>query len=192
MRGQLKLFDLRSRDDSPAASYLSSECGHEGQAGVSCLCRHPTQAHVVCSGAQDGRIAFWDLRQERLPVSVFRGHEQSVNEVQFHPQQPEHFFSCSENGDVWHWNGANVASSATRTNFGNQFANRPALSSEVLAAAAASSSNWFANEAVKHRVETTALLPPQSLAVNTLDAAGRNLVVGGDNEAVYVIANIFL
>ncbi len=98
---------------------------------------------------------------------------------------PEHFFSCSEGGDVWHWNGASASKGAS-ANFGNQF------SSSSTSNPVSSSSNWFANEAVKHRVETTPLLPPQFLAVNALDAAGRNLVVAGDNEAVYVLANVFL
>ncbi len=81
MRGQLKLFDLRTPDNAPSATYSSSGCD---QAGVSCMCRHPTQPHIVCSGAQDGKVSFWDLRKERLPVSVFKGHNQAVNAVSYH------------------------------------------------------------------------------------------------------------
>ncbi len=68
------------------------------------------------------------------------------------------------------------------------------MDTSVLSGFESSSSmcNWFSNEAIKHRVETRALIPSQSLAVNSLDAAGRNLVVAGDNEAVYVLANVFL
>ena len=51
--------------------------------------------------------------------------------VQFHPQQPEHFFSCSEDGDVWHWNGANAANQA-RLNFSNQFASSKSIIASYL------------------------------------------------------------
>ncbi len=95
MRGQLKLFDLRSRSSSPSATFASNTEMTADSPGVSCSCRHPTQPHLLCTGSQDGRITFWDLRRAAgsggTPVvSVFRGHEGAggVNEVQFHPQQP--------------------------------------------------------------------------------------------------------
>ena len=50
----------------------------------------------MASGASDGSIAFWDLRGDAHPVTILQGHEQAVNEVQFHAQQPHHMFSCSE------------------------------------------------------------------------------------------------
>jgi len=94
--------------------------------------------------------------------------------------QPEHFFSCSQTGDVWHWNAA------ARVNFSNQQLAGAKLTD-------APGARWFANEATKHRVETVELLPSQKLPVNTLDIrAGRDLLVAGDNEAVYVISNVFL
>jgi hypothetical protein len=64
-----------------------------------------------------------------------------------------------------------------------------------LVAGEAPGARWFANEATKHRVETSELLPSQKLPVNSLDVAGqagRDLLVGGDNEAVYVISDVFL
>ena len=51
---------------------------------------------------------------------------------------------------------------------------------------------WFNNEAVKHRVDTQALMPKQFLPINSLDALGSNVVIGGDNEAVYVLSNVIL
>ena len=56
-------------------------------------------------------------------IAILQGHEQAVNEVQFHAQQPHHMFSCSESGEVWHWDGSAV----TRSNFGNQGGNSTAL-----------------------------------------------------------------
>ena len=39
----------------------------------------------------------------------------SVWEVKFHPNNPDHLFTCSEDGSVWHWDGTTVAQSATGT-----------------------------------------------------------------------------
>ena len=53
---------------------------------------------------------------DKYYITILQGHEQAVNEVQFHAQQPHHMFSCSESGEVWHWDGSAVS----RSNFGNQ------------------------------------------------------------------------
>jgi len=175
VRGQLKLFDLRSQSESPSRTSLLTS-GDASAVGVTSLATHPTQAHIVASGASDGSIAFWDLRGDAHPVTILQGHEQAVNEVQFHAQQPHHMFSCSESGEVWHWDGGNVA----RSNFGNQ---GPVSSNPTQCL-------WFNNEAVKHRVETSSLLSRQPLPLNALDSLGSALLVGGDSEAVYLLADV--
>ncbi len=48
---------------------------------------------------------------------------------------------------------------------------------------------WFNNDAVKHRVETNSLMARQALPINSLDALGSALLVGGDSEAIYLFAN---
>ena len=57
-------------------------------------------------------------------------------------------FSCSESGEVWHWDGSAVS----RSNFGNQGVGSSNNPTQCL---------WFNNEAVKHRVETASLLSRQ-------------------------------
>ena len=39
----------------------------------------------------------------------------SVLEVKFHPNNPDHLFSCSEDGSAWHWDASSVASHITGT-----------------------------------------------------------------------------
>lgn len=33
-------------------------------------------------------------------------HDQSISEVMFHPDRPDNVFTCSVNGELWHWNNA--------------------------------------------------------------------------------------
>jgi len=182
MRGQLKIWDLRTRGDQEPAStcVLSNE-----QVGITCLAKHPTQSHVLCTGSEDGMLAFWDLRKEKHPVTLLSAHSGPVSEVQFHAQQPENIFSCSQNGEVLHWNGSNINNKPTASIFG-----AAAVQGLPAPAAANFACPWLNSEAVKNRVEVENLMMKQPLPLNSLDTMGNSLVFGGDNEAVYVIPDI--
>ena len=74
------------------------------------MAKHPTQPHIVVGGGSNGVLAFWDLRgSQDYPLSVVKAHSDAVSEVHFHEQQPDHMFTCSQSGDVWHWNGSSVS-----------------------------------------------------------------------------------
>lgn len=49
---------------------------------------------------------------------------------------------------------------------------------------------WLSNDAVKHRMEVTQLMPLLHLPVNSLDLNRSRLVCGSDTEAVYIIKNL--
>ena len=49
---------------------------------------------------------------------------------------------------------------------------------------------WLNSEAVKNRVETQSLMARQPLPVNTIDVLGNSILVGGDNEAMYLVPNV--
>jgi len=174
MRGQLKIWDLRSRDDEPSVTCVLSN----DQIGITCVTKHPTQSHILCTGSEDGMLAFWDLRKEKHPVTLLSAHAGAVSEVQFHAQQPDHMFSCSQNGEVLHWNGSNINNKPSSSIFGGHV-----TTTNV-------SCPWLNSEAVKNRVEVSNLMVKQPLPLNSLDSIGNSLLFGGDNEAVYVIPDI--
>nr|ACO15127.1 Nucleoporin Nup43 [Caligus clemensi] len=182
MRGQMKLWDLRSSEGShPSSTFFSS---NTEQVGITCVSRHPTQSHVICTGSQDGMIAFWDFRKERYPVTILNAHKGAVSEIHFHHQSPDHIFSCSQNGDIFHWD----ASAVTRANL-ISFGNTNNNSNEIYKGV---TSPWLSSEAIKHRVETTSLMSKQYLPINSLDALGSSLLFGGDNEAIYIFSSVIL
>lgn len=181
MRGQLKIWDLRTSEGPASTCVLSSE-----QVGITTLTKHPTQSHVICTGSEDGMLAFWDLRKEKHPVTLLAAHSGPVSEVQFHHQQPENVFSCSQNGEVLHWNGANINNKPTASIFGQSGNTAPPVSTLSTNLACP----WLNSEAVKNRVEVENLMMKQPLPLNSLDTIGNSIVFGGDNEAVYVIPDI--
>ncbi|KAG8245999.1 Nucleoporin Nup43 [Homalodisca vitripennis] len=170
-RGQMKIWDLRSGDDKPQSTFmLSGE-----QVGATCVTPHPTQRHLLLAGGEDGSVTVWDLRENAAPATLLSAHSQAVSELQFHPDRPEHLFTCSNSGELWHWN----TTSFTKYSAINTLSNR-----------SLEENPWLSNDAVKHRIEVSQLMPPLHLPVNSLDLNRSRLVCGSDTEAVYVIKNL--
>nr|ALS04472.1 nucleoporin Nup43 [Acartia pacifica] len=170
MRGQMKLFDLRSNKQEASSTYLLSN----DQVSITCLAKHPTQGHIVISGGENGVLAVWDLRQGRHPTTILAAHSAPISEVKFHPDQPDHVFTCSQNGELWHWNGSSIRTYTAG------------------AAPSTAASPWLSSEAVKHKVETTSLATQQPLPINSVDVLGHAVLYGGDNEAFYILNNIVM
>ncbi|KFP03275.1 Nucleoporin Nup43, partial [Calypte anna] len=97
--GQLKIWDLRQQRNEP--SQIFSLTGD--RVPLHCVDRHPNQQHIVATGGQDGMLSIWDIRQGSMPVSLLNAHEAEMWEVHFHPSNPDHLFTCSEDGALWHW-----------------------------------------------------------------------------------------
>jgi len=144
---------------------VSSSSGGGAGAGVTSLACHPSQAHILLAGQADGVLAVWDLRSAAQPATLLQADKSAVSCVVFHPDQPDHLFSCSQAGEVCHW-----SSEAVRRD--------------------CATATWLDYEAVKRKVETHSLVARQPLPVNSLDVAGASLVFGGDNEAFYVLNNV--
>jgi len=174
-RGQVKIWDLRSEEADPVKTcHLAMDL-----IGITAIARHPTQPHIFVGGGSNGVLAFWDLRgHQDYPLSVVKAHSDAVSEVHFHDFQPDHLFTCSQNGDVWHWNGAKLATQS-------YFSNPNTTNSE-------GGCIWLNSESVKNRVDTKPLMAKQSLPTNSMSILNFNVLVAGDNEAIYVIPGIKL
>ncbi|KAG8234873.1 hypothetical protein J437_LFUL014565 [Ladona fulva] len=179
LRGQLKVWDLGVQShQKPISTFMLS--GEQIQA--TCISQHPTQRHVVLVGGEDGSLTAWDLRQSRFPVTLLSAHPDAVNEVKFHPVQPEHLFTCSASGELWHWNTAALSAAATpgaHLNLGGMGTTQED-----------DGGGWLGGEASKHRLEVFSLIPALHKPINSLDVDRDSLVCGCDNEAVYLLSNI--
>lgn len=173
LRGQMKVWDLKNAVDKPAFTFmLSGE-----QIGTSCVMHHPTQRHIVFAGGQDGSLTVWDLRRNTFPVTLLNAHSDTVSELQFHPDRPEHLFTCSTSGEVWHWNTSSMSRSAhlgTSAEFSRD------------------KNIWLNSDVAKHHLEVFTLMPQLHKPINSLDVNRSRVVCGCDNEAVYVFKNVVL
>lgn len=180
--GQLKLWDLRQQASEP--SQILSLTGD--RVPLHCVDRHPNQQHIVATGGQDGMLCIWDVRQGNMPFSLMDAHSAEMWEVHFHHSNPDHLFTCSEDGSLWHWE---TSSNSDTPSFLQGGRNTSIISRSAGALAGGNQSlvsAWLSGDSSKGRLETTNMLPSQTLSVNSLDILGQCLVCGTDGEAIYV------
>ncbi|XP_032263566.1 nucleoporin Nup43 isoform X2 [Phoca vitulina] len=187
--GQLKIWDFRKQGNEP--SQILSLTGD--RVPLHCVDRHPNQQHVVATGGQDGMLSIWDVRQGTMPVSLLKAHEAEMWEVHFHPSNPDHLFTCSEDGSLWHWDAStDVPEKSSLFNQGGR--NSTFLSHSISNQTNVHQSlisSWLSTDPAKDRIEITSLLPSRTLSVNSLDVLGPCLVCGTDSEAIYVTRQLF-
>uniref|UniRef100_A0A286XH74 Uncharacterized protein n=1 Tax=Cavia porcellus TaxID=10141 RepID=A0A286XH74_CAVPO len=177
--GQLKIWDFRQQGNEPA-QILSM---NGDRVPLHCVDRHPNQQHVVATGGQDGMLSIWDVRQGTMPVSLLKAHEAEMWEVHFHPSKPDHLFTCSEDGSLWHWD-ASIDIGRSSTFLSQSISNQANVHQSMI-------SSWLSTDPAKDRIEITSLLPTRTLSVNSLDVLGPCLVCGTDAEAIYVTRQLF-
>ncbi|KAM9798258.1 nucleoporin Nup43 [Neosynchiropus ocellatus] len=180
--GQLKIWDLRQERSSP--SQILSQSGD--RVPQHCVARHPNQQHIVATGRQDGMLCVWDVRQGTNPLSLMEAHSAEIWEVHFHPTNPDHLFTCSEDGSLLHWE---TSSPSYVPAFFQGGRNSSAMSRSAMAPAGGNQSlvsAWLNGDSNKSRLEATHMLPSQTLSVNSVDVLGQCLICGTDGEAVFV------
>uniref|UniRef100_A0A3Q1F137 Nucleoporin 43 n=1 Tax=Acanthochromis polyacanthus TaxID=80966 RepID=A0A3Q1F137_9TELE len=180
--GQLKLWDFRQQSNSP--SQILSLSGD--RVPLHCVDRHPNQQHIVATGGQDGMLCVWDVRQGNTPFSLMEAHSAEMWEVHFHPTNPDHLFTCSEDGSLLHWE---TSSHSEMPSFLQGGRNSSMMSRSAMAPAGGNQSlinAWLSGDSSKGRLETSHMLPSQTLSVNSLDVLEQCLVCGTDGEAIFV------
>jgi len=174
--GHLKTFDLRQEPGKRAKIFTVSEGQHTP---LLCMDKHPGQEHVVATGGEDGMLTVWDLRKEKFPMTLLEAHTGAMWEVKFHPQDPHHLFTCSDDGSLWHWDGSAFGSEPVSNFFHNK--GKESDKSEGI------SSPWLNLETSRQKLEIASLLPNKSLPVNSLDIETSSLICGTDSETIYSI-----
>ncbi|XP_012283346.1 nucleoporin Nup43 [Orussus abietinus] len=166
LRGHMKVWDLRSDQDIPATTFMLSE---QVKTEATSIAHHPTQRHIVVAGGGDGSLTVWDLRRNTYPISQLNAHSKAVAEIMFHPDRPEHLFTCSLGGELWQWNAQ-----------GSKL--KPDTADK----------HWLNTVGANGNVNVTSLCSALHKPINSIDVDRSTLLCGCDNEAMYVIKNIML
>lgn len=171
-RGHMKIWDLRCREEEPLSTFiLSSE-----MVAPTCLAYHPTQRHLVIAGDEEGSLTIWDLRQNTFPINYLNAHAESVTELQFHPDYPDHLFSASLAGDLWHWYPKQKAGNTLLPGIKRN----DDLDSNV----------WLGSDNFKNKLEVYTLVNGLHKPVNSFHVSNNKVLCGCDNEAIYLLNDV--
>ena len=94
----------------------------------------------------------------------------TVCDVHFHPMHPNHLFTCSNDGRLWHWDATKV----TSTSIARDSAITP----------------WLTGDMLANGMDVINSIPNNVLPINSLDILSKHLIAGADNEAIYVISDM--
>lgn len=165
----MKIWDIRASDNNPRQSFMLGT----DQIAATCLTYHPTQRHIVVAGDEEGSLTIWDLRYlNGIPISLLGAHKDTVSEIQFHPDVCNQLFTCSLDGEIWHWK-PDIHNQTTLLRVDDINEINPWLTSEI-----------------KNKVEVDILMPPVHKPLNSIDLNKDKLLSGSDNEAIYLIHGI--
>jgi nuclear pore complex protein Nup43 len=196
--GQLKMWDLRQalKNSADAAKPSKILLMSGERIGVTALAQHPTQPHILASGGADGLLTIWDLRQDKAPATLLQGHSSPVWDIKFHPSQPDHLFTCADEGKVLHWDAASVVEGANKTKglVGSLGTSRVGPLSMAPSHGVNSQSPWIASGTTgdkKSNIVTSTLLPSYfNMSVNSMDIESDILICGTDAEAIFTVRNL--
>lgn len=168
LRGLMKIWDLRCSENEPRKTFM---LGDE-QIAATCLAYHPTQRHIIVAGDEEGSLSICDLRFiSDIPITFLNAHKDSVSEIRFHPDLSDQLFTCSLDGEIWHWQPSGQRQSTL-------------LDVDTL-----SENAWLSSD-IKNKVEVKILMPPVHKPLNSIDLNKDKLLCGADNEAMYLIHGI--
>lgn len=97
----MSIWDLRGEGTKPIQTL-----NHLDElSGAVSIAQHPTQSHVLLVGFVSGSLNLFDLRggSSSEPIANLQQQEGAVSEIYFHGITPDHFFTCSQSGDMTHW-----------------------------------------------------------------------------------------
>mmetsp|Transcript_41207 Transcript_41207/g.66823 ORF Transcript_41207/g.66823 Transcript_41207/m.66823 type:complete len:227 (+) Transcript_41207:357-1037(+) len=92
----LKLWVLNQGTSSPSLVLP----GSPKQGLFTCIAVHPDRRDQVLVGSSHGDITAYDLRLPSEPLSHIPAHGAAVWEIAHLPSNPEHWYSCSEDGTL--------------------------------------------------------------------------------------------
>lgn len=129
------------------------------------------------AGSEEGSITVYDIRQPNFPASYLSAHDHAITELKFHPTQPDKLFTASANGELWKWT-QNMMQVIPQ-----EYENKNPMESV---------NPWTNGERAKKNVQISAVLSGLRKSITSLDCSKQSrLVCSCNNEAVYVVDNVF-
>lgn len=99
--GHLKVIDSRKKSGS-ALSLASNDVS--GISAVLCVKRNPSNAHIVASGNDEGRLCLWDLRKTSSLLIQLEAHQSFITDMYYEEKDAHSLLTSSDDGQLLQWN----------------------------------------------------------------------------------------
>uniref|UniRef100_A0A8D0GWC2 Nucleoporin Nup43 n=1 Tax=Sphenodon punctatus TaxID=8508 RepID=A0A8D0GWC2_SPHPU len=155
---------------------------------------NPSSGSASCTGVICNNPDIFTVGEDGT-INVFRAdHKEAVRTIiELNLSNPDHLFTGSEDGSLWHWDASTDLSEKpyffhqggrSITLLSHGAIDRSSVNQSVISA-------WPSNDPTKDRMEITNLLPNPTLSVDSLDVLEPCFVCGTDAEAIYVNRQLF-
>jgi nuclear pore complex protein Nup43 len=131
----------------------------------------------------------FDLRQPLFPAAYLTAHTSAICEIAFH-KEPNKLFTASESGELWQW-AQNTTPSLMDydVDAGNPWLNSERAKSKINVSVALPEKDVLSISFLPFQV--TSLISGIRKSINTFDTHRSKIICGSDNEAIYLIENLF-
>lgn len=111
---------LVSGSDDARAKFWSLNCSHsistlEAKANICCVKFNPASSTHLAIGSADHNVYYYDLRQMREPLCIFKGHRKAVSYVKF--LNANELVSAGTDGQLKLWDISTNSSSPCRRSY---------------------------------------------------------------------------
>ncbi|KAK1931688.1 Nucleoporin Nup43 [Phytophthora citrophthora] len=177
---QLRIWDITANNQFPVMS-----CADPSSRSIlTTLETHPTRPELLITGADDGRVEFWDRRKLEEPLRTEAYHQRAVRALKLHSASPRYLYTGGDDSVVNCWDfhhGRNPRDAVEYERYSG-----PAGNQNLTPFASLGTSNGFSKGLQVQRL-CSGTLPWNALAVH---AESDTLVAGSDAQSLVIVQQV--
>ncbi|RLN38257.1 hypothetical protein BBJ28_00026954 [Nothophytophthora sp. Chile5] len=150
---------------------------------------HPTRPELLVTGADDGRVSFWDRRRLDAPFRTEAHHQRAVRALKLHAASPRYLYTGGDDAVVNCWDFHHGRRPRDPVEYERVSSNSTYSQSPSTTVNGPNVANGFYNEPVGLKVQplTSGFQPWNALAVH---AESDTLVAGSDAQSVLIVQQV--
>ncbi|RLN25852.1 hypothetical protein BBJ28_00021306 [Nothophytophthora sp. Chile5] len=178
---QLRIWDLTTSNQFPITTCAESI--------LLSLETHPTRPELLVTGADDGRVSFWDRRRLDAPFRTEAHHQRAVRALKLHAASPRYLYTGGDDVVVNCWDFHHGRRPRDPVEYERVSSNPTYSQSLSTTVNGPSVANGFYNGPVGLKVQPLAsgFQPWNALAVH---AESDTLVAGSDAQSVLIVQQV--
>ncbi|KAG7399939.1 hypothetical protein PHYBOEH_007459 [Phytophthora boehmeriae] len=185
---QLRIWDLTANNQFPITS-----CSDPSSRSIlTTLETHPTRPELLITGANDGRVSFWDRRHLDAPFRTEAYHQRAIRALKLHSSSPRFLYTAGDDSVVNCWDfhyGRNPRESVEYERYSDVNGAASRIQSSASVGALSGATNGFNNRAggLQVRSLVSSFEPWNALAVH---GESDTLVAGSDSQSVMIVQQV--